>query len=109
MAQPLVLNLSDETLAALKAAADAAGRSVEQFAAEQLAAQLSSFGVREDAARFDDDSDVPDLRTPEARAFQQAAARDALAEYDRTGEYVTLEDALAEFHDRLEERLAAKR
>jgi hypothetical protein len=108
MSQPLVLHLSDRTLAALKAAAGAAGVSVEQFAADQLAAQLSGPGVREDAAPFDDARDLLDRQTPEARAFQHAAALKALAEYDRTGEFITLEDFLAEFRADLEARLAAR-
>jgi hypothetical protein len=47
------------------------------------------------------------LSPPLAYDWTEANAR--LAEYDRTGEYVTLEDALESFHDEVEAALAARR
>lgn len=77
----LTLTLDDETARRLRAAAEAAGVAVEAYAAE-----LITGGLEEDWAE--------DLRR--------------LEEYDRTGEYVSLEEASAFFRDALEERLAGR-
>ncbi len=108
MSTELVLNLSDEVFAAAKVAADRAGLTVEQWAAERISERLAPPGLREDARPFDDARDLLDLQTPEARAFQRKAAVEALAEYDRTGEFITLEDFLGEFRADVEARLAKR-
>jgi hypothetical protein len=74
----LKLELNEALGERLKAAAEAAGRPVDDYAA-----QLISQGL--------DDR------------WSEAVAR--LAEYDRTGESIPLEDALARFDTALSERL----
>ena len=82
----LTLILDDATAARLAEAAALAGQTPEAYAADRLAETLS-----------------PPL------AHDWTEANERLAEYDRTGEYVTLEDALASFHDEVEAALAARR
>lgn len=86
---------SDETLRRLTAAAEAAGLSVEVYAARILERALSADGVKGDAAVFQS-----------AHDWTEADRR--LAEYDRTGEYVTLEDWEADFRADVEARLSAR-
>ena len=109
MSTELVLSLSDEAFAAAKSAADRAGLTVEQWAAERISERLAPPGLREDATPFDDARDLLDRQTPEARAFQRKAAAEALAEYDRTGIAYPLEDVLREFRSDVEAGLAKKR
>lgn len=78
----LILKLDDDTARRLQAAADAAGRPVADYAAE-----LISGGLDEDWAE--------DLRIAE--------------EYDRTGEYLSVEEGLAFFRATLDEQLAKPR
>lgn len=80
----LKLQLDTETFARLEAAAAAAGRSVEAYVRNVLEAALSVPGFREGAATFEG-----------AHDWTEANRRPA--EYDRTGEYITLDDWLAEF------------
>lgn len=82
----LTLILDDATVARLAEAAALAGQTPEAYAADRLAETLS-----------------PPL------AYDWTEANERLTEYDRTGEYVTLEDALASFHDEVEAALAARR
>ncbi|WP_332773161.1 hypothetical protein [Phenylobacterium sp.] len=79
----LTLKLDDETARRLQAAADAAGRPVGDYAAGLIAEGL-------DGDRWQ-------------------GAREALAEFDRTGESFDAEEALAHFDRQLAERLAARR
>ena len=74
----LILKLDDATAQRLRAAAEAAGRPVEAYAAELIAGGL--------------DGDW-------AESFRR------LDEYDRNGEYMTLEEGAAFFRNALEERL----
>jgi hypothetical protein len=108
MSIELVLNLSDEAFAAAKVAADKAGLTVEQWAAERLSERIDPPGLREDARPFDDARDLLDRQTPEARAFQRKAAAETLVEYDRTGISYPLEDVLREFRADVEAGLARK-
>jgi predicted DNA-binding protein len=78
----LVLKLDDETARRLKAAADSAGQSVAVYAAD-----LITHGLIVDWAE--------DLRRFE--------------EYDRTGEYISLEEGLTYFRDAVEERLTSRK
>ena len=80
----LTLKLDDETARRLQEAADAAGRPVAEFAADLISGGLP-----------------PDPHWREAL--------EALEEYDRTGEGVSVEEALAEFRATLDERLAQRR
>jgi len=79
----LTLKLDDETARRLQAAADAAGRPVGDYAAGLIAEALPDLSWRESLRRLD--------------------------EYDRTGESITVEEALAHFDSELAERLAARR
>lgn len=81
----LTLTLDDETAARLEAAAREAGLSPEAWATSML-------------------SDA--LQEP---SYDWAEADRRLAEYDQTGAFVTLGDALARFDEALEAKLAAKR
>jgi len=78
----LTLKLDDETARRLQAAADAAGRSVGDYAAGLISEGLTDTSWTESLRRLD--------------------------EYDRTGESITVEEALAHFDSELEERLAAR-
>lgn len=86
---------SDETLRRLTAAAKRAGMSAEAYAAQILECALAADGVTEDAAVFQG-----------AHDWTEADRR--LAEYDRTGEHVTLEDWEADFRADVEARLSAR-
>lgn len=79
----LTLKLDDDTARRLQAAADAAGRPVGDYAAALIAEGLPDTGWSESLRR--------------------------LEEYDRTGEHITVEEALAHFDNELEARLAARR
>ncbi len=84
MADPfLTLQLGAETFARLEAAAAAAGQPVESYVRKILETVLEPPGMQEGAASFEG-----------AHDWTEADRR--LAEYDRTGEYVTLDDWLAE-------------
>lgn len=102
---PLTVELVPAILSRVEAAAAAAGLSIEAWVAAVIADALSPTGVAEDAARFE----AADLRTDAARRDQREQARIALAEYDRTGVSIPLEEALATFDDALEAALARKR
>jgi predicted transcriptional regulator len=78
----LTLKLDDETARRLQAAADAAGVPVGDYAADLIAGSLG-----ED--------------------WTEALAR--LEEYDRTGEYVSLETALLHFRTEVESGLASRK
>ena len=93
--RPLTLSLDPATLARAMAAAADAGLSVEAWAAEVLSAALTS-SVRESTASFEGPHD-----------WTEANRR--LAEYDRTGEFIPLEEALQSFDQALEAALARKR
>jgi predicted DNA-binding protein len=82
----LTLKLDDETARRLEAAAETAGRSVAELAAEFISSGLSDW----DAADWAED-------------------RRRLEAYDRTCEYVSLEEGLSFFQDELDKRLAARR
>ena len=84
----LTLKLDDETVRRLKAAADAAGQPVGDYAARVLAERL------DDSVELDE-SVEEDLRR--------------LEEYDRTGEYVSVEEAMSFFRNALEERLSQRK
>lgn len=109
MTTGLTLILGDDLLARIQAAAAEAGLSPDVWAARVLADSFSPSGLNADAATFDPTSRDDDLlakQTPQARAFQHAAALEALEEYDRTGEHVTLEQWASEFRDDVKARLA---
>ena len=76
------LELSEELGRRLKAAADAAGRSVDDYAAKLIIEGLEG-SWDEDFARYE--------------------------EYKRTGEYIDAETAMREFRSVLKARLAEKR
>jgi hypothetical protein len=76
------VKIDGELAERVKAAADAAGRPVGEYAADLIASGLDDDWA-EDHARF--------------------------AEYQRTGEYVDVETALREFREEVDARLAAKR
>jgi len=78
----LILKLDDDTLRRLQAAADAVGVSIDGYAADVLAGAL---------------------------ADRWSVSLRRLEEYDRTGEYVPLEEALAEFRGAVEERLTKRK
>ena len=81
----LTLTLDDATVARLAEAAALAGQTPEAYAADRLAETLSP---------------------PLAYDWTEANAR--LAEYDRTGAYVTLEEWSAAFRADVEARLASR-
>lgn len=101
----LIVPLAPAILSRAEAAAAAAGLSIEAWVAECIVDALPPTGVAEVASPFD----AADLRTDAARRFQREQARIALAEYDRTGVSIPLEEALATFDDALEAALARKR
>lgn len=103
--RPLTLQLDAATLARVEAAAAAEGLSVEAWMARCIINALPSPGVAEDAAPFD----LADPRTEAAKLYQGEQALIALAEYDRTGVSIPLEDALRTFDDALEAALARRR
>ncbi len=76
----LMVTLDEDIGRRLRAAADAAGRSVDEYAAALISSGLNDWG--EDFAR--------------------------LAEYEATGRSVPAADALQRFHALLEERLAGR-
>ena len=78
----LTLKLDDATVRRLQAAADAVGQPIDSYAADVLAGAVSGEDWAEDYRRA--------------------------AEYDRTGKYVSLEEALTEFRDAVDERLSKK-
>ena len=80
----LTLKLDDETARRLKEAAKAAGRPLSEYVSDLIADHLAA-----------DDDWAEDVRIAE--------------ESERTGDWVTLEEALGKFRDDLEARLAAKR
>ncbi len=80
----VTITLSDNLLRRLTVAAEAAGLSVEAFAAEILTAALAPDGMAEDAAAFQG-----------AHDWTEADRR--LADYDRTGDSVDAETALDAF------------
>lgn len=80
----LTIPLSDDLLRRLTVAAEAAGLSVEAFAAMIVKAAFAPDGLAEEAAAFEG---APD--------WTQADRR--LADYDRTGEFVDAETALDAF------------
>lgn len=108
MSVKVVLTLSDEAFAAVRVAADAAGLSVEQWAADRVSDSVAPPGLRENPKSFDDDIGLPEGQAPEALVYQRRAAAEALADYDRTGLSFPLKDVLAEVRADLEARLSAK-
>ncbi|WP_299177252.1 hypothetical protein [uncultured Brevundimonas sp.] len=113
--QVLTLPLTDEALERLKAAAHAAGVTPEAYAIAILDRALATgaddvsggFKVRDNEAVFVmDDALTP---WPPNKPYDTAEAERRLAEYDRTGNYVTLEDAMERFERALEAKLAARR
>lgn len=89
----LTLELDDQTLARLTTAAAALGLRVDAYARDLLEAAVRDQGVREGATAFEG-------------AHDWTEARRRLAEYDRTGEHITLDDWLAEFRADVKSRLA---
>jgi predicted transcriptional regulator len=79
----LTLKLDDETARRLKEAADAAGRPVEAYARDLIAEGLA------------EDDWAEDVRIA--------------AEYDRTGQSYSVEEALAVFEDELKAQVAKDR
>ena len=77
----LTLKLDDETAGRLKAAAEAAGRPIEDYAAGLIAEGLED---------------------------HWAMAGEALADYDRTGVSYSLEEGMAAFDAAVAQRLAPK-
>lgn len=102
---PLTVELDATILSRAEAAAAAAGLSLEAWVVAVIADALSPTGVAEDASPFE----AADPRTGTARRYQREQARIALADYDRTGVSIPLEDALRTFDDALEAALARKR
>jgi len=102
---PLTIQLDAATVARANAEATALNLTVEAYLSWFIATELSATGVAEDVSLFE----AADLRTEAARRFQREQARIALAEYDRTGVSIPLEDALATFDATLEAGLARKR
>lgn len=78
----LTLKLDEDTRKRLNQAADAAGVSMEDYVLGVIA----------------EDLELEPL----------AVSRQRLADYDRTGDYITLEEAMAHFDSELEARLARK-
>ena len=76
----LTLKLDDETARRLATLADVAGVSVETYVLEIIADDLEHDGL--------------------------AVSRIRLAEYDRTGEFISVEEAMAHFDRAAEARLA---
>lgn len=101
---PLTVHLDAAILARAEAAAAAAGLSLEAWVAGIIADTVSPTGVAEDASPFE----AADPRTGTARRYQREQARIALAEYDRTGVSIPLEDVLRDVRADLEARLASK-
>lgn len=101
---PLTLRLDAATLARVEAAAAAEGLSTEAWMARRIIDALPPPGFAEDAAPFD----LADHRTEAAKLYQRDQALIALAEYDRTGVSIPLEDVLRDFRADLEARLASK-
>lgn len=112
----LTLSLTDEALEQLRASAHAAGMAPEAYAVVILERALSTesgddasstSGVRENDAAFVMDDTFTSW--PPATPYDTAEAERRLAEYDRTGKYVTLDDAMERFERALEAKLAARR
>ncbi|HEY3950931.1 FitA-like ribbon-helix-helix domain-containing protein [Phenylobacterium sp.] len=78
----LTLKLDDETAERLRAAADHAGVSVEAYVLEIIADDLDHEGV--------------------------GLSRVRLLEYDQTGEYLTVEEAMAHFDRKLQAHTAKR-
>ena len=91
----LIIEFDEPTLARVRSAAAAAGLSVEAYVLERVTAALPAAGVAEAVAAFDSPHD-----------WTEANRR--LAEYDRTGVSIPLEDVLRDVRADLEARLAAK-
>lgn len=92
---PLKIQLDPSTSARVEAAAAAANMSVEDYIVQIIADALSTSGVAETAAAFENPHD-----------WTEANRR--LAEYDRTGVSIPLEEVLRDFRADLEKRLASK-
>ena len=88
---PLTVPLDGQTRLRLEAAAAAAGLSVEAYARDILHSALSP-GVHDGAAIFEG-------------AHDWTEADQRLADYDRTGEHITLDDWVAEFKADVKARL----
>ena len=93
---PLTLKLDAPTQARLEAAAAAANLSVHDYAVQAVSTALAVSGVAEATAAFEGPHD-----------WTEANRR--LAEYDRTGVSIPLEEVLSAFDDALEAALAQKR
>ena len=78
----LRLTLDDEDLARLRAAAEAAGQPLEAYAR--------------------------DLLIGGAAENRWAESRQRISEYDQTGAYITVEEAMAHFDSELEARLGKR-
>ena len=85
----LTLTLDDETAARLETAARQAGLTPEAYAAATLSDALETW--------------------PPGAPFDTTEAEKALAEYDRTGEYETLEEWSAAFEADVKARLDDQR
>lgn len=103
--RPVTIQLDAAILARSEAEAAALNLTVEVYLARIIATALSPTGVAEEASPFE----TSDIRTEAVRRYQREQARIALAEYDRTGVSIPLEDALRTFDDALEAGLAQKR
>lgn len=84
----LTLTLDDETAARLETAARQAGLTPEAYAAATLSDALETW--------------------PPGAPYDTTEAERRLAEYDRTGEYVSFEDWAADFEAEVEGMLKAK-
>lgn len=101
---PLTIRLDAAILARAGAEAASLNLTVEAYLSRIIATALSPTGVAEDASPFE----VADQRTEAAQLYQREQARIALAEYDRTGVSIPLEEVLRDVRADLEARLASK-
>lgn len=102
--RPVTIHLDAEIRARADAEATALNLTIEAYLVGIINTALSPTGVAEEAPPFE----ISDVRTEAARRYQHEQARIALAEYDRTGVSIPLEDALRTFDDALEAGLAQK-
>ncbi|WP_395943154.1 hypothetical protein [Brevundimonas sp.] len=111
----LTLNLTDETLERLKAAARAAGMTPHDYAVAILERVLAGeagkgvsreLGVREGDTPFVADGGAAPW--PPTKPYDTAEAERRLAEYDRTGEFIEFEEWAEGFERELEDMLKTR-
>lgn len=111
----LTLNLTEETLARLGAAARAAGVTPHDYAVAVLERALAreadkegphGFGVRESDTPFvADEASAP---WPPTKPYDTTEAERRLAEYDRTGKFIEFEEWVEGFEQELEDMLQTR-